>query len=409
MTNNINRDLGKIHYCTGCQICSAVCPNNAIYIQIDEEGFYRPNINMELCSQCGMCIINCYKFDNNVAMTTDIRNIDVYAAYSKDPEILRTSSSGGISTHLINECLKQGYKVAGVGYSYSKDIAILEVATKVEETYTFRGSKYMQAYTEEAFKEIVRGNKIQKYAVFGTPCQIYALNRWSINNGCRRNLLFIDLFCHGYPSLYLWQQYLEYVKEKTQVRIFEKIEFRSKVRGWHEFCHSFYKDDNHFTSSNTINDPFFTIFFDNQILSPSCYSCNLRSTLEYSDIRLGDFWGADYDLNTKGVSTVVTSTKKGKELFNNILPFINYKKVSLDNVVKFQSYGKTYNYNSSTRERIFELLRSKEGMETIYKIYLEAFPLKKKLKYLAKKVISTLPNSMRNKIKTFYHGLINHT
>ena len=38
---NIN-DQSAIHKCTSCQMCAAVCPQNAIVVKLNEDGFYRP-------------------------------------------------------------------------------------------------------------------------------------------------------------------------------------------------------------------------------------------------------------------------------------------------------------------------------------------------------------------------------
>lgn len=407
MTNNISKDAGKVHNCSGCQMCAAVCPNHAICIVLDEEGFYNPQINHELCSHCGLCVKSCYKYDDSVQMTTDEYDIEVYAAFTKDSKILLLSTSGGISSHLVNACLEQGYKVIGVAYNYEENIAVSEIANNFREAKKFRGSKYMQAYTEKALKLIVEGDKNQKYAVFGTPCQIYALNKWAVNKGRREQFLFVDLFCHGCPSINLWKKYLDYIKEKTKVSEFEKIEFRSKAQGWHEYCHCFYMGDIQVTSVKTIDDPFFTLFFDNEILGYSCYDCLLRSTMEYTDIRLGDFWGHEYDLNTQGVSAVVACTLRGKELFETIKPLIIAKEATLDSVVKFQSYGKNYTYNSEMRSKTMELLKSEKNMHTIFKEYLKAYSLKKQVYRKSKKVLYALPKVVRDRIKKVYHGLLN--
>ena len=45
--------------CTGCAACSAVCPHNAIDMKPDSEGFRYPEINTELCVNCGICANVC--------------------------------------------------------------------------------------------------------------------------------------------------------------------------------------------------------------------------------------------------------------------------------------------------------------------------------------------------------------
>ncbi len=45
--------------CYGCTSCYASCPNKAIEMRIDEEGFEYPYINSEKCIECGKCLQNC--------------------------------------------------------------------------------------------------------------------------------------------------------------------------------------------------------------------------------------------------------------------------------------------------------------------------------------------------------------
>ncbi len=45
--------------CCGCTACAALCPTNAIRIQVDEEGFAYPSVDAALCLSCGRCREGC--------------------------------------------------------------------------------------------------------------------------------------------------------------------------------------------------------------------------------------------------------------------------------------------------------------------------------------------------------------
>ena len=45
--------------CCGCTACYAICPQMAITMQEDSEGFLYPSIKDELCVRCGMCLRVC--------------------------------------------------------------------------------------------------------------------------------------------------------------------------------------------------------------------------------------------------------------------------------------------------------------------------------------------------------------
>lgn len=45
--------------CCGCTACYAICPEKAIEMREDEEGFLYPYIDSEICVHCGICIKVC--------------------------------------------------------------------------------------------------------------------------------------------------------------------------------------------------------------------------------------------------------------------------------------------------------------------------------------------------------------
>ena len=45
--------------CCGCTACYAICPQKAISMLEDEEGFEYPHINEEKCIKCYLCMKVC--------------------------------------------------------------------------------------------------------------------------------------------------------------------------------------------------------------------------------------------------------------------------------------------------------------------------------------------------------------
>ena len=45
--------------CCGCTACYAICPENAISMQSDEEGFLYPVIDESQCVRCYQCLKVC--------------------------------------------------------------------------------------------------------------------------------------------------------------------------------------------------------------------------------------------------------------------------------------------------------------------------------------------------------------
>ena len=92
------------------------------------------------------------------------------------------------------------------------------------------GSKYIQSYTEEAFKRIKR--KEQKYLITGTPCQIDSFRRYIQRFHCEDNFVLLDFFCHGVPSMLLWKKYTEWAEKKVGKITYAS--WRNKWTGWHD-------------------------------------------------------------------------------------------------------------------------------------------------------------------------------
>lgn len=52
--------------CSGCAVCYAICPKEAILMIEDEEGFEYPEIDGNKCIRCHQCIKTCpFKIVNN--------------------------------------------------------------------------------------------------------------------------------------------------------------------------------------------------------------------------------------------------------------------------------------------------------------------------------------------------------
>lgn len=45
--------------CCGCTACYAICPKNAITMEMDSEGFVYPEIDEDVCIDCELCLKVC--------------------------------------------------------------------------------------------------------------------------------------------------------------------------------------------------------------------------------------------------------------------------------------------------------------------------------------------------------------
>ena len=401
MKNNVCDNL-SIRPCTGCGICAAVCGKNAISIKLNNQGFYKPIIDDDKCIECGLCKKSCYKYDKKLVKTDIVEKS--YAATNRDKAQLFRSSSGGVSRLLMEECIKNGYKIFGCSYDIKKEYARSFVIATISELDQFYGSKYFQSYTVDGFTEILQDKTDQKYAIFGTPCQIYAFTQTTAYKKYPERYFLVDIFCHGCPSIKLWKSYLSYVKRRTSCENFDEIVFRSKIHGWHEYSFEFYNDGKKYVS-NKHRDLFYEIFFNMDIMNEACYDCNIRSTMAYGDIRLGDFWGPQYDTDTKGVSAVILKTKKGTEVFNAIKDSLYINNATLEKILLSQSYGKEYIFNQKRRNFLLSQLAESVDLKSIAAEYRKMLPLKKRVRSTFKSLIKYLPINILLYIKKISHSI----
>lgn len=125
--------------------------------------------------------------------------------------------------------IEQGYKACGVRYNPELRRAEHFIAETLEEFQPSVGSKYIPSFSAEAFSRI---NKKEKNFVTGTPCQIDSFRRMIRHFKVEDNFVLMDFFCHGVPSLLLWNKYLSEVESRIGQSTF--ISWRNKTTGWHD-------------------------------------------------------------------------------------------------------------------------------------------------------------------------------
>lgn len=167
-------DTQKKELCCGCRACEQICHVHAIIMKEDEEGFLYPHLNMNLCTQCGLCEKVC-PISEPILVSSEIANMQVYAAMTRDVELRKKSSSGGLFSEIASVIL---HAEGGVyGAAFDREFRLKHVGVFSEkELDRLRGSKYLQSDTGTTFsqvRDLLRQGKSVYYT--GTPCQIAGL------------------------------------------------------------------------------------------------------------------------------------------------------------------------------------------------------------------------------------------
>ena len=373
-------NISKIHNCYGCGVCATICPHHIISIALNKEGFYEPQITeKERCTDCGLCLSVCSYSDDKVADTHD--DADYYAAWSNDSEVRRKCSSGGLGFEIGRHLIEQGYKACGVRYNSTANRAEHYMAETVEEYLPSMGSKYIQSYTLPGFEKL---NRKDNFLVTGTPCQIDSLRRYIRKLRIEDHFVLMDFFCHGVPSMLLWNQYLREVEK--QIGKVSYVSWRNKQTGWHDsynmMClgETSKNDEKHRYMSRCSNgDLFYRFFLGDYCLGRACYgNCKYKMASSAADIRIGDLWGTVYEKDQDGVSAVLALTDKGKALVRELHNSCHFEQRSGEIVMEGQM--KVSPQVPVEYDMLHQLLA--DPSVSIIKIYEEFVKAQKKTKWI---------------------------
>ena len=128
--------------CSGCSACANICPKNCISMERDAEGFAYPQINHEVCIQCGRCEKVCPALNFKPIMPDKLP--EVFVAVYPDEKVRRHSSSGGVFTALSELVLSTGGIIFGAVFDENWRV-IHTSAENLDELENLRGSKYVQS------------------------------------------------------------------------------------------------------------------------------------------------------------------------------------------------------------------------------------------------------------------------
>lgn len=239
--------------------------------------------------------------------------------YTKQDDIRRKSSSGGLFYELSQVILEDGGVVFGA--CYDKEMhQVVHKSTEETSIENMLKSKYVESKLGDTYKKIETYLKDGKKVLFcGTPCQAAGLYNLKEKKWSRyKNQLFIlDFLCEGVPSYKIFQEYIKDSENKSEKEI-KTIEFRSKSYGWNVYCMKIqYKDGTSRIIPSFSDSYMHTFIMDLTMNRRSCYACPFREK-KYSDVTIGDFWKvSNVDkscVDNKGVSAIFVNSEAGNIL-----------------------------------------------------------------------------------------------
>jgi coenzyme F420-reducing hydrogenase beta subunit len=364
-------ETGRKVDCCGCRACEHICPMNCIRMIEDEEGFYYPLKNDDLCTHCGLCEKVCPNVNKNkLSSSADkVFQPKAYMAIHRDETVLAESASGGVFSAIVESYCKDNFVVFGVEFD-EKLHAIHSYSETIEGTDKYRKSKYIQSDINDSYKKVERFLREGKSVLFtGTPCQIAGLRLFLRKD--YDNLFCVDLVCHGVPSQKVFNDYKDYLQKKYEGEI-RSFTFRHKT-------HTNSKDWNSRNIKAVINDK--TIVMNSQedvylkgyhsglFYRPACYECKYANPNRVSDVTMADFWGVEklYPNENvhKGVSVLLANTAKGQLLVQKMHKQMKLDKVDINYVIESNAQLNRPAKMHPKRDKFYRLIKTKRFDEAV--------------------------------------------
>lgn len=355
--------------CYGCGVCSKICPKKAIEMVADNKtGFYYPLIDENKCIECGKCIKTC-----PIGNTSDISKgctCGIYAVKHIDSKIRSLSSSGGAFSAFAEKVLNQGGIVYGA--KYGDDFQIRHVCVnKYTDVAYLRGSKYSQSQFWNEIETIIDLEKDRLCLVVGTPCQVHGIRKLLENLCITRNIIYVDLICHGVCSSKLFLDHIKHIESQYGCNVIKYRE-HSKLEGWKSYFNRIITDKGE-KSLMPCTQGFRKLVTSDICLREACYTCGYSNFYRTGDLTIGDCWGIEvinpkFD-DKKGVSLILVNSIKGKELFDSISDCLETVKISRNQI---KPSMQRHLYEPSRKNDCVDKFwdeYAKYGYEYIYRLY----------------------------------------
>lgn len=389
-------DKVSVQDCALCGACFNACPVDAISFSKAYLDFRYPEIDVTRCVHCNQCEKACPILGDK-SKPEDGYPI-AFAAKSNDDSVRLHSSSGGAFYELASQMLRDGGYICGAVFDESFHVRHI-VSNSQGDLLRMMGSKYAQSDVGYCYREIKEKlNAGEKVLFSGCPCQVAGLRTYLGKS--YKDLLLVELICHGIPSDQMLQTYIRMLEKKYGAKL-KRMEFRNKAKGWHNSAVRMeFENGRIYTEPMTI-DAFMQGYFRGISLKESCFFCHFRNFAAGSDIILGDFWGAEVELpedDNKGISAILINSGKGMDVLDRCNLAIT--PANVETIIKY-SRNLLCSAAPSPQRSSFYASANTNGLEEAIRRYLEESTIQK-LKRQSRYALRYIWHAIRGKGKPLY-------
>ncbi len=360
--------------CCGCSACIDACPKSCIQFEKNSKGFLVPQVNLDVCIDCGLC--------NKVCPILNIQKSNtppkqLYCAYNNDENIRKQGSSGSIFFAVAKYVIERGGCVCGA--AFDNDLQLKHrMVDKIEDVYPLMKSKYIQSDTRGIYRRVKQElNKNRLVLFVGTPCQCQALYNY-LGKKNYHNLILIDFICHGVPSQDFFDRSIKEYERQNTCKIIS-FNFREKNDIALRNCKLTRKFENGIVDSVILPSeqfPFYKAYLSYFIFRNSCYTCKFIGDKRITDFTIGDFWGLEHtgtlpDFN-KGYSMLYVNSDRGNNLLHQFNDNLNLQSIEIEAPEAF-NYAYKLATPRSILNRCFMFDYNRLSQERLEKRYCKPF------------------------------------
>lgn len=389
--------------CCACTACASICPQNAIAMVPDQDGFIYPVVDENSCIRCNLCERVC-------AYRNDLPEESIkeaYVAVSKCTEV-QESASGGLFSALAKSVIEQNGVVYGcaMGYENGRLLPHHICVDTQADLILLKGSKYIHSDLGNTYKEVRKHLENGKIVLFsGTPCQGAGLRGYLGKN--YNNLFIVDIVCHGVPSAKLFQDYIAHEEKKRNVKI-NSFRFRDKSQGWKLYA-AMELDNGQIAYLEPEQSSYYQMFLDSYTYRENCYECPYASVHRPGDITIGDYWCVELvhpELLKEnggtieheiGVSCLIINNKKGHILMETFGNGVSMWSSTYENASKYNRQLISPSARKPERETVLSL--AKNNYAEVEKWYwCKRYPI-----IFKRTIRAAIPRPVKNVLKKILH------